>query len=332
MGMGTASAISTTGKPMPSLIKPPSLQKGQTIALAAPAGGVFHPERIEHFLETMDGIGMNVLLCDTLHKQHGYFSAKDSFRAGELNALFRAKDVHGIITARGGWGGARILPMLDFEAIKANPKVFMGYSDITSLLNGIYHKTGLLTFHGPMGYSQWGDYSKQNFLNMLSNAHTDTLLNPPPKEGDGVVSLVSGKAEGELIGGNLTVLNSLLGTPYMPDLDGKILFVEEVNEEAYRIDRLLTQLVLAGAFDKIKGFVFGKCVNCEPEFPEKALSFWEVIREVIEPLGIPSFYGAMVGHLKEQLILPIGGKVEIDASVGRLTLLESVVGDTEEGK
>lgn len=326
-GGGHISQSAVPSRVAPALIKPPALQPGQKIALTAPAGAVFYPERIEHFLDTMNAIGLRVMLCDSLHKQHGYFSSKDAFRAAELNSLFRAKDVHGIIAVRGGWGGSRILPMLDFDLIKENPKVFMGYSDITSLLNGIYKQTGLLTFHGPMGYSLWGEFSKQNFLNILSEGHTDTLLNPPPREGEGVVCLVPGQAEGELVGGNLTVLTSLLGTPYMPDLNGKILFIEEVNEEAYRIDRMLTQLKLAGAFDQVSGFIFGKCIQCEPEYPEKALSFWEVLREVVQPLGIPSFYGAMVGHLQEQLILPVGGRVVIDAKAGRIQLLESVVAD-----
>jgi muramoyltetrapeptide carboxypeptidase len=173
-----------------------------------------------------------------------------------------------------------------------------------------------------MGYSEWSDFSCQHFVHVFQEAETEMLMPPGLAMGDeGTVTIVPGKAQGLLMGGNLTILTTLVGTPYMPDLRGKILFVEEVNEEAYRIDRMLTHLKLAGVFDGLAGFVFGKCINCEPETPEKALSFWEVLDEVIKPLGVPAFYGSVIGHLADQFIIPIGIEAAIDASNGSITLL-----------
>lgn len=306
-------------------ITPPALKRGCRIALTAPAGAVFYPERIASFVKVMNEIlDIEVVKCESLHSKHGYFSGKDEFRAKELNSLFKDKTIDGIIAIRGGWGCSRILPLLDYEVIKNNPKVIMGFSDITALLLGIYAKTGLTTFHGPMGYSEWGEFTINNFQSILIKGEATRLL-PPPEDTEGIVSLVGGKAQGILIGGNLTILTSLLGTPYLPNFAGKILFVEEINEEAYRIDRMLTQLKLAGVFDNLSGFIFGKCIQCEPEFPEKALSFWEVLDEVIKPLGIPAFCGITVGHLKEQFIMPIGSRVAIDANLGTIALLEAAV-------
>jgi muramoyltetrapeptide carboxypeptidase len=306
------------------VIKAPALQKGDTIAITSPAGAVWYPEGIEKFTAIIQNLGFKVKAGKTLTEKFGYFAGKDELRAQELNDLFTDKKVQGIFCMKGGWGCARLLSMLDYYNIRMNPKVLMGFSDITALLVAIQARTGLVTFHGPVGNSGWNDFSVSYVKSVLMDKE-QTLLNVGPKEEDLPVVINPGKARGVLVGGNLSVLAGIIGSAYLPQWKNKILFLEETEEEPYSIDRMLTQLRLAGVLDAISGFVFGKCVKCEAEEPEKSFTFMEVINQHIKPLGIPSFYGAMIGHIENKLTVPVGIMAEMDAAKGTIQLLEAAV-------
>jgi muramoyltetrapeptide carboxypeptidase len=208
--------------------------------------------------------------------------------------------------------------------IKQNPKVIMGFSDITSLLIALNSKTGLVTFHGPVGNSGWNDFSVDYIKRVLMKKEMVNYAYPE-NDNDKPYTITVGKAKGILMGGNLTVLAGIIGSEYLPHWKNKILFLEEAKEEPYSIDRMLTQLKLADVLNKISGFVFGKCVKCDAEEPQKAFLFKEVLEQHIKPLGIPAFYGAMIGHIENKYTIPIGAEAEIDADKCSLKLLESAV-------
>jgi muramoyltetrapeptide carboxypeptidase len=307
-----------------SLIKPPALKRGDTVAITSPAGAVWDEKQIATFTEILKGLGFNVIHGQTLKEKFGYFAGTDDLRASELNALFAEKTVKGIFCMKGGWGCARILTKLDYDLIQKNPKVIIGFSDITALLLAITAKTGLVTFHGPVGNSGWNDFTKTVFSGVTMSAKPFIFPGNPFSEEKCVV-LNPGKASGELVGGNLTVLSGLIGSDFLPDWKNKILFLEEAKEEPYSIDRMLTQLKLAGVLDVISGFIFGKCAKCLAEEPLKAFTFQEVLEQHIQPLKIPAFYGAMIGHIENKLTVPLGVKATMDAEKASLSLMEASV-------
>ena len=200
----------------------------------------------------------------------------------------------------------------------------MGFSDITSLLIAINAKTGMATYHGPVGNSGWNDFTIKYVKEVLVDKKIVSYAYPE-EETDKFYTINPGKTHGVLVGGNLTVLASMIGSEYLSDWKNKILFLEETGEEPYRIDRMLTQLKLAGVLKNISGFVFGKCVKCEAEEPEKAFTLQQVLEQHIKPLGVPAFYGAMIGHIVNKYTIPIGINAEIDASTGSIKLLETAV-------
>lgn len=313
--------ITVSDKPK---IKPNALKAGDTVVISSPAGAVWDEAQIETFTNILKKLGFNVIHGKTLKEKFGYFAGTDELRANEINELFANKNVKGIFCMKGGWGCARLLDKIDYALIEKNPKVLIGFSDITTLLIAITAKTGLVTFHGPVGNSGWNDFTKSIFTNVVMTASSFSFPENPPSENTPVI-INPGKASGELIGGNLTVLSGIMGTNYLPDWKNKILFLEEAKEEPYSIDRMLTQLKLCGVLDSISGFVFGKCAKCLAEEPLKAFTFHEVILQHIQPLGIPAFYGAMIGHIENKLTVPLGIKASMDAEKGMITLDENSV-------
>lgn len=305
-------------------IKPKALKAGDTIAITSPAGAVWDDAQVETFSNILKGFGFNIILGKTLKEKHGYFAGTDEVRAKELNDLFADKKVKGIFCMKGGWGCARLLDKLNYTIIKENPKVLIGFSDITTLLLAITTKTGLITYHGPVGNSGWNDFTKNSFINVIQNAKPYTFEANPSNE-DTILTINSGKASGELFGGNLTVLSSIIGSGYLPDWKGKILFLEEAKEEPYSIDRMLTQLKLSGILDSVSGIVFGKCAKCLAEEPHKSFTLNEVLLQHFKPLKIPVFFGAMIGHIENKLTVPLGINASIDADKGTISLLESSV-------
>lgn len=330
MAITGLSAISFNVRPAPliklnaiSRKKAAPLQPGACIAITAPGGAIFHQKYIPSFVANLNNLGYKVIKGETLTARHGQFAGKDSFRASELNGFFEDEQIDGIIAMRGGSGCSRILPLLNYDIIRSNPKVLMGYSDITTLLMGLYAQSGLVGFHGPVGYSTWNKFSTDHFLKVVARGEQITMHSKSDNETFRTIQ--PGKASGPFFGGNLTTLIHLLGTPYWPNTDGGILFVEEIDEEPYRIDRMLMHLKLSGVLDRLNGIVLGQFKRCEPEEPEKSLSLKQVVDSNLKPLNIPVFSGAHIGHVKDKFTLPIGINVVMDATKGSIQLQETPV-------
>lgn len=305
-------------------IKPVKLKRGDTVAISSPAGAVWDDELVKEFTAILEGIGFKVVYGKTLTEKEGYLAGSDELRAKELNDFFADQSVKAIFCAKGGWGCARILPLLNYDMIQKNPKVIMGFSDITSLLIGIYAKTGLVTFHGPVGNSSWGDFS-MTYVKKVLMSSAPVVCEHPVSGDEKFTTITSGQTKGILIGGNLSVVTSILGSEYVPVWKNKILFLEETGEEPYRLDRMLTQLKLCGVLDSISGFIFGKCSKCEAEEPEKAFTYQQVLEQHIKPLKIPAFYNSMIGHVRDKFTLPLGIEATMDADKGMICLNESAV-------
>jgi muramoyltetrapeptide carboxypeptidase len=314
------------------IIKPAKLSKSDTLALVTP-GSYITEDELQQSMDNLQQLGFNAVYSNKLLLQNGYFSATDAERANDLMGMFKRKDVNGIVCARGGYGCARILPLLDYDVIKSNPKVLIGYSDVTALHLGIFKKTGLITFHGPVGTSTFNDFTKEYFDKVLLNPQKDTLLinstNVEDENIYGVTTLVNGEGEGILTGGNLSIVVSLIGTEFDIETKNKIIFLEEIGEEPYRIDRMLTQMIQAGKFDNAAGVAMGIFRNCEskldnPSF-EKSLTLMEVLQDRLGNLKIPVVYGMSFGHVKDKFTLPVGVNVKLNADEQTIVLLESAV-------
>ena len=319
----------------PATVKPKRLAAGDTVALVSPASATFNSLDLQIARESLEGLGFKVKPGEHMMQRHGNLAGDDKARAEDINRAFADRSVAAIHAIRGGWGSARVLPYLDFETIRRNPKVMIGYSDITALLLSIFAKTGLITFHGPIALGRWDAWSLEYYKRLLLNGEAVTYSNKQGLSADRnsltqvdfrTLTITPGKARGRLLGGNLSVLAAILGSPYLPDWDDSILFLEDVREDLYRVDRMLTQVKLAGVLGKIKGFVFGSCSECGPGEGYGALTLEEIFRDHIKPLGVPAWTGAMIGHSQPQWTLPVGAQVEIDATAATMTLLEPAVG------
>jgi len=314
-------------------LRPPVLRKGDRVGMVAPASNAYEPEDIRIAQETMEQYGFEVVLGQHLADQYGYLAGQDRDRAADVNDMFRRSDIRGIVTFSGGYGCCRMVPYLDYDLIRHNPKVIIGHSDITSLLIAIHQKTGLVTFHGSSGLTGVGDYAIDQFRRTLMGTQVPGRIAQPesgdPDRSQRLITLQPGTATGALIGGNLTLVTNLLGTPFEPDTRGKILFLEEIGEEPYRIDRMLTQLLLAGKLQDAAGIAFGHFIDCypkdyQPTFPQ-TLSLENVLRDRTAELKKPILYNLMFGHLRANAVLPIGALATLDATQKTLTLLESGV-------
>ena len=314
-----------------STIFPPRLKKGDIVGIVSPAGPTFKKSDLSKVESSIAGLGLKVKFGKYVLSKHGYLAGIDEERVADIHDMFENDSIKAVMAMRGGWGSNRILDMIDFDLIGNNPKIVIGFSDITSLLIAIYAKTGLITFNGPVATSIWGRFTSGWFKNILMEGMSVTMKNPLTKP-DGtpnnfhkITTINSGTAEGRLIGGNLTAITSMLGSEFLPDWEGKILFLEEVNEKIYHIDRLLTQLKIAGVLDKVSGVVIGKCVQCKPSKITQSLSLEEVFLDRFKPIAVPVYSGAMIGHIERIFTLPIGVKARMNADVGSIELLEPAV-------
>lgn len=307
------------------LIKPKMLSEGNVIGMPSPGFLIDNREAYGEIISTIEKLGFKVKLGKNARNRFGYFAGTDKQRAEDINTLFSDPEVDAIIPFRGGWGTNRILDLLDFSLIKSNPKALIGFSDITSLLLAIYAKTGMVTFHGPVGKSEWNDFTVSSFKNVLMQRNPAQLINPPKSSGFGPSrfhTITSGKCKGKLIGGSLSILTSMLGSSYIPEWGNAILFVEDVGESIYRIDRMLTQLKLNGILDSINGFIFGRCTDCTKGY-EYGFTLEQILDQHIKELGIPAFYGSMIGHIDHMFTVPIGITAEMDSETGTIKFLES---------
>lgn len=311
-----------------SKIKPAKLNKGDTIGLIAP-GSYISQNQLDESIKNIKDLGYSVKYNESILDKYGYLAGKDSARLKDIHSMFIDKNVKAIFAVRGGYGCARLLPRLDYELIRSNPKILIGYSDITSLLYGIYKKTGLICFHGPVGTSTFNDYSVSHMTNILTKTQSEYSMKNLPEDVDQIRVIKSGVAEGELVGGNLSIVVSMIGTEFDIETKDKIIFLEDIGEEPYRIDRMLTQMRQSGKFDNCSGIALGVFRKCDvdqddPEF-ENSLTLQQVFDDRLGDLGVPVIYGLSFGHIINKFTLPFGVNARLDTYNKRITLLESAV-------
>ena len=312
--------------------KPPRLRPGDVVGLVEPASATNDPFDLAIVSETIRAMGLVPRSGAHLGQRYGYLAGEDAARAADINAMYADGEVKAVFAVRGGWGCARLLPYLDFKLIGDHPKLLVGYSDITALHMAFAAKAGFTTIHGPTASSAWGKQSWEPFRALVFDGATPTYRNPVGSD-DRLVQrawrtrpIRGGKATGRLLGGNLTVLTALLGSPYLPDFTGAILFLEDVEEGEYRIDRMLTSLKLAGVLGRVKGVVFGQCTKCQSPGPSYGgFTLSQVLQQQLQPLGVPAFEGSFFGHISDQFSLPEGVDAEIDADAGTIRILEPAV-------
>lgn len=305
------------------------LMPGDTIGIIAPAGPV-PQEALEAGVARLGSWGYRVVVGEHVLARHGYLAGTDAERASDFNRMWADQAVDGIICARGGYGAMRILDLIDWGAVRAQPKFFCGFSDITALHAAMEQRAGLVTFHGPMA-AAFGAAEAYNEAGLRAALQATMPLGtvpwPAPDEGAPVpVTVRPGVAEGRLAGGNLSLVTALMGTPYEPDFTGRIVVLEEIDEYPYRVDRMLAQLLLGGKLQRAAAVLFGDSPSClnGPE-GRPSLTMMQVLEEFLSPLGIPVLYGFPCGHTGYRATLPLGAMARLDAGAGTLTILEAAL-------
>ncbi len=303
------------------MIKPKRLKLGDTIGVVAPASPTTE-EKLERVYRKLMQMGFNVVMGRSCFSKRGYLAGDDKTRAEDINKMFKNTEVDGIICLRGGYGSLRILDLLDYELIRTNPKVFVGYSDITALHIAINQISELVTFHGPMAANLIEDtcnFTLESLYNFILNEDFKPSIENLSRE---LVAINGGIAEGQIIGGNLSLIASTIGTPYEINTKGKILFIEEIGEEPYRIDRMLTQLRLSHKLQDAVGIILGDFNNCVPENPHMSFTLEEVIDIYIRPLNKPTLMNLQAGHCKPTITIPFGVKARLDVDKNEIVILE----------
>lgn len=331
-GLGLAGvSLGLDTKSDPEEVKrPPALRHGDRIAIVCPAGPADDQAHLDRAAERVRSLGFEPVLGKRALSRWGFLAGTDEDRAHDLNEALTNPDIHGIFCLRGGYGAMRILPQLDYEAMRQTPKVIMGYSDITALHLAYMAKSGVVSFHGPCAESSWTEYARGTLPVCMEAKPGGEVKNAESTEPRR--TLVPGVAEGPLVGGNLTLVASMCGTPYLPSLEGAIVFLEDIGEEPYRVDRMLTQLILHGGLAKAAGLVFGNFrkrprpgEEPPPEDPALTFSMEQVHQERATSLGIPTLAGLPFGHVADNHIMPVGVRARLDARAQTLTLLEPAV-------
>ncbi|MBT2573667.1 LD-carboxypeptidase [Bacillus sp. ISL-51] len=300
--------------------KPKALQKGDTVGVIAPASPPDSEalKTAQLFLETE--LGLQVKLGRALKNRHGYLAGEDRVRLDDLHDMFADKDVKAVLCACGGFGTGRIAADIDYGLIRSNPKIFWGYSDITFLHTAIHQNTGLVTFHGPMLSSDIGlddvhPLTKASYQQLFSETEFTYTEDISP-----LSALSDGRAEGELAGGNLSLITSTLGTPFEIDTKGKLLFIEDIDEEPYQIDRMLNQLKMAGKLSDAAGILVCDFHQCEPQKKEKSLTLEQVLEDYIVKSGKPALKGFKIGHCSPSFAVPIGVRAVMDTVAKTVTI------------
>jgi muramoyltetrapeptide carboxypeptidase len=308
--------------------KPHRLSPGDVVGVVAPASAVGSEDGLDRAEWWLRGMGLVPKFGPHADDRFGYLAGTDANRAADINAMYRDPEVKAVFAVRGGWGGARILPLLDWDAIRRNPKLFIGFSDVTAIHLAFAARAGYATIHGGNASSSWPKEGWESLWRLafaggtpvLGGATIEAAVGRPAR------TIRGGRARGRLLGGNLTIISTLMGTGWLPDFKGAILFAEDVNEAEYRLDRMFQQLRLAGVLDGLAGIVFGQCSECSSTNPDyRGFTVDQVIDQYLAPLGIPAFSGANIGHVRNQLCLPSGAPVEIDGDARTIRLLEPIV-------
>lgn len=314
------------------LIKPPRLRSGDLVGLIAP-GGVVDDALIEKCVRNLEAFGMRVKISANIRAARGGYAGTVAQRVDDLHAMFLDREVKAVWPARGGSGAIQLLPKLDYSLIRNHPKILVGYSDITALLLAIYRHAGIITFHGPVASSTFSDYSTAHLKAVLMAPQSHFEINMSAQNAEKALqepqfvqrTIREGVATGRLVGGNLSVLSALVGTPYAAKLSGALLFLEEIGEAPYRVDRMLTQLSQSDGLKNIAGTVLGVFQKSMATDGEASLTLAEVLDDHFAHLKTPSVYGFSFGHIAQQFTIPVGVRARLDTANATLTLLESAV-------
>jgi len=308
-------------------IRPSRLNRGDLIGLVSPASPIADPSRIERGVRYLEGLGYRVLLGKSITAIHGYLAGTDEQRVTDLHAMFAHKDVRAIFCIRGGYGTPRLLSLLDYRLVRRNPKVFVGYSDITGLQLALWKKAGLVTFHGPMVGVDMADkmdaFTEEIFWRLLTSDRKHGPISLPEKK---TRTVFPGKGTGRLLGGNLALIVSLLGTPFQPSFSGSVLFLEDIGEEPYRIDRMLVQLRNSRILGRSAAILTGQFTDCEPEDKTKpSLTVDQLLSETAGNARRPFLAHLPFGHENPKMTMPLGIRVRVDAGARQIELLEPAV-------
>lgn len=314
------------------LARPARLARGSRIALVAPAGPLLERDDLTRAEALCRALDYEPVLAPHAGDHHGYLAGTDPDRLEDLNRALRDPSIDALWCIRGGYGVTRLLDGVDWEALAARPRPVIGFSDITALLAGVTRRAGVVAFHAPTARAAMPAFTRRHFARVLAVAEPAGVLEPLPPPPDvlvpqvnRVVTLRGGTAEGPVMGGNLTLLQCLVGTPYFPDLDGALLALEDVNEDLYRIDRMLAHLRMVGALARVRGVLVGRFTELNRHSGDGAFGLDEVLGHYLLPLGVPVVYGLPFGHIDDQWTLPLGVRARMDADAGSVELLEAAV-------
>jgi len=315
-----------------TLIKPPRLREGDLIGLIAPSGHT-SDDAIQKAVARIESLGFKVALGNHLREVHGNYAGTVEQRLADLHGMFRDPNIKALWCIRGGSGAISLLNHIDYALVRAHPKILLGYSDITALHLALLRHAGLVTFHGPVASSTPSNYATEHMLAVLMDPAPSYTI-PMAMENArraaeephyAIRTVHEGVASGRLLGGNLSMVAALAGTPYAADFRDSLLYLEEVNEAPYRIDRWMTQLDLAVGFNKAAGVIVGICDNCGPGQEELSLTLDETLDVHLQPLHIPAVTGYSIGHIRNQFTLPVGVRATLDTGRQTITLLEPAV-------
>ncbi len=305
------------------------LKKGQTLGLIAPSSPIT-AKKFDKSVNNLENLGFKLKLGKSVKESQGYLAGTDSQRLEDLHNMFSDPEVDGIWCIRGGYGSGRLLPKIDFDLIKKNPKVIIGYSDITALLIAINQETGLVCFHGPVAASDYEDYTVHQVQSVLMNPTKNFIIENSPINENNERSVFQpyvirpGRATGQLTGGNLSLVMSMIGTPWEMTIKNKIIFLEDIGEAPYRVDRMLTQLLQCYDLNKAAAIVLGIFLGCERD-DEDSWTLRETITDRLSHLSIPILYGFSIGHIDNMTTIPLGVEATLDTQTRTLTLLEQAV-------
>jgi len=309
-------------------LKPPRLRRGDLVGIVAPASPLPDPERLKHGIRYLERLGYRVQLGRHLQSTHGFFAGQDSDRAADLNDMANDRRVRAIFCLRGGYGSARLLPLLDYGALRRDPKILVGFSDLTALGLALWRKIGLVTFSGPLVGVEFAArptaFTEEHFWRLLTSARKPGIL--PHPNGRLLQPLTPGTADGPLLPANLALLLSLFGTPFAPNLRDTLLVVEDVGEQPHRIDRMFTQLNLSGSLRRVAGLVTGAFTHCQPANPKSpGFPLRQILQDTAAHVRGPMATGLAYGHQANRVTLPVGLPARLDCARGTLSLTESAV-------
>jgi muramoyltetrapeptide carboxypeptidase len=309
-------------------IKPKKLKKGEVIGIISPASSPEDLILVNRGIKYLESLGYRIELGKNINKNRGYLAGTDEERVEDIHQMFKNKNVKAIFCLRGGYGAFRLLDKINYNLIKKYPKIFVGFSEITSLQMAFLSKANLITFAGPMVVPNFSKnvskYTEENFWRLITSSKKVGKLKFP--ESNTLPNINTGISTGRLVGGNLAVFVSLIGTEFLPDLKDKILFLEDVGEYPYKIDRMMNQLRLNKVFKNIKGIILGRFVDCFEHDPnKKTLTLSEVMNDYLSGIKVPSVYTFPHGHIKEFLSIPVGIRTKLNATKGFVEIIESCV-------